>query len=355
VVESIKSTLSSKEYASSKEYFEILVSIIWRCKISVRTFSWHDLFTFYRYRRQVVCTDSAQALTHGDPTSPLAFLGRINPAVGIYTSINPGSDSDGAFPLIGQIQYADGERSARIVFLMPDDGLTQPGLADLLEDLAIRAGGWGAFHLLAEVEENSCAMDGLRRSGFSVYAWQRIWKFLPSANRVSNGDGKNGAAMWHPAASVDEVMIRNLYHSLVPPLVQSAEPLTPHRPLGWTYRQDGEILAYVEGFYGPQGIYLQPLIHPGVENVSHVLSNLLINQRNPLGRPIYMAVRSYQAWLETVVRDLECQVGPRQALMVKHLVAQQRAAVQVARHSVLEKYPLEPTVPMVHNSTATNK
>jgi hypothetical protein len=238
---------------------------------------------------------------------------------------------------------------------MPDEGLNQPGLTELLETLAIQAGWWGAFHLLAEVEENSCAMEGLRRSGFSVYAWQRIWKFPPSRNQALNGNGKNGAASWQPAADVDEVMIRTLYQSLVPPLVQSAEPLTPRRPLGWVYHQEGEILAYVEGFYGPQGIYLQPLIHPGVENVSQVLGNLLGNQHNPLRRPIYMAVRSYQAWLETVVRDLECQVGPRQALMVKHLVAQQRTAVQVTRHSVLEKYTAEPTVPMIHNSTTVNK
>ncbi len=161
--------------------------------------------------------------------------------------------------------------------------------------------------------------------------------------------------MWEPATGVDEVMIRNLYQSLVPPLVQSAEPLTSRRLAGWVYRQDGDILAYVEGINGPQGIYLQPLIHPGVENVSQVLANLLAHQRNPLGRPIYMPIRSYQAWLEAVVRDLECQVGPRQALMVKHLVAQQRVAVPAVRHSVLEKYTAEPTVPMVHNSTAANE
>ncbi len=78
-------------------------------------------------------------------------------------------------------------------------------------------------------------------------------------------------------------------------------------------------------------------------------------QRNPLGRPIYMAIRSYQAWLEAIVRELDCQVGPRQALLVKHLVVQQQVAVQVARHSVLEKYTAEPTVPLINNSTAANK
>lgn len=282
----------------------------------------------------------------------------LSPITGVYTCVSPGREDE--TPLIGQMQYTSGDRSARITFLMPDASLNQPGLPELVEDLAARAGSWGAYHLLAEVEENSCAIEGLRRAGFTVYAWQRIWKFSPSGNQSTNGhsrskNGKSENMHWQPAASIDEVMIRNLYQSLVPPLVQSAEPLTSRRLSGWLHRQEGEILAYVEGNYGPHGIYLQPLIHPGVENVNQVLENLLKQQRNPLGRPIYMAIRSYQAWLESVARDLECEVGPRQALLVKHLVVQQRIAVPVARHSVLEKYTAEPTVPMVHNSTATHE
>lgn len=276
----------------------------------------------------------------------MALLARLNPALGSYTAIYTAS---GEIPLIGQMQYTAGERSARIRFLMPEDGLTQSGLAPLLEQLCIQAGSWGAFHLLGEAEENSCAMDGMRRSGFSVYAWQRIWKFQPVSP-----NGKPPSNLWSPATSIDDFAIRSLYQSIVPPLVQSAEPLSTQRLMGCVYRQEGEILAYVEGIHGPEGIYLQPLIHPAVENVSQVLASLLAYQHNPLGRPIYLAVRSYQAWLETVVRDLECQVGPRQALMVRHLVLQQRALVQSARHSVLEKYTAEPTVPLVHNSTTSN-
>jgi hypothetical protein len=302
-----------------------------------------------------VCTDSAQALAHGSPVGPKALLSRLNPTVGNYTCITPPSNA--STPIIGHMQYTAGDRSARLVFLMPEDGLNQPSLIHLLEHMAVQAGEWGAFHLLAEIDENSCAMEGLRRSGFSVYALQRIWRNVappqgPSANGHSNGSSKSGDSPWKPAATIDEIMIRNLYQSLVPPLVQSAEPLTSRKPSGWVYRQEGEILAYVEGVYGPQGIYLQPLIHPAVENVSQVLSTLILRQPNQPGRPIYLSIRSYQAWLETVVRDLEFQVGPRQALMVKHLVLHQRVAVQ-ASHSVLEKFKAEPTVPMVHNSTVS--
>lgn len=286
--------------------------------------------------------------------------------MGIYTCIQSEKDAEktrgngSSAPLVGQVQYGAGDRSARITFLMPDLALNQPGITELLEHIAVQAGSWGAFHLLAEVEENSCALEGLRRSGFSVYAWQRILKFTPTDRRQANGNGQQPNeichdCLWNPVSSIDEITIRNLYQSLVPPLVQSAEPLTARKLPGWVYRQEGEIMAYVEGIYGPNGIYLQPLIHPAVENVSQVLSNLLVHQRNPLGRPIYLAIRSYQAWLETVVRDLECQIGPRQALMVKHLVLQQRVAAQATRHSVLEKYATEPTVPMVNNSTIANE
>jgi hypothetical protein len=324
--------------------------------MSARSFAWHDIITFYRYRHQLVCTDSAQALTNGSPVGPMALLARLNPSVGSYTGI---FSAGGVTPLVGHMRYVVGDRSAHILFLMPEDGLNQPGLINLLEHLAAQAGAWGAFHLLAEIEETSCALEGMRRSGFSVYAWQRIWKYSPSKdNTTANGSAsagpKNGHSGWRPAASVDEISIRNLYQALVPPLVQSAEPLTSRKLPGWVYQHEGETLAYVEGTYGPQGIYLQPLIHPAVENVSQLLAGLLDRQPTLLGRPIFLAIRSYQAWLETVVRDLECQVGPRQALMVKHLVLHQRDALP-ARHLVLEKYTTEPTAPMIHNSTTMNK
>jgi hypothetical protein len=36
-------------------------------------------------------------------------------------------------------------------------------------------------------------------------------------------------------------------------------------------------------------------------------------------RPVYVCVRSYQAWLEPVLADLGAKAGQRQAVMVKHL------------------------------------
>ena len=296
----------------------------------------------------MLLTDSAQALTHGSPIGPLAMLARLHPSIETFTAICPPNNGHPA--IIGQMQFASGERSAHLTYLMPNDALGSENLTFLLETMASQAGSWGALHLLAEIDETSSALDRMRHSGFSVYAWQRIWQFkTPLENHKAESN------LWQPATSIDEIPIRNLYQLLVPPLVQSAEPLNSRRLQGWVYRQDQEIMAYVEGIYGPHGIYLHPLIHPALENVSQVVAGLLARQPGLLNRAVYMPIRSYQAWLETVVRDLECQVGPRQALMVKHLVIQQRVSALAARHSVLEKYTTEPTVPLVPNSTITRE
>ena len=48
------------------------------------------------------------------------------------------------------------------------------------------------------------------------------------------------------------------------------------------------------------------------------LTQALTNWRE---RDVYVCVRSYQAWLESVLEDLGAQAGPRQAVMVKRLAA----------------------------------
>jgi hypothetical protein len=56
-----------------------------------------------------------------------------------------------------------------------------------------------------------------------------------------------------------------------------------------------------------------------------------------LGRPVYISIRSYQAWLESFLAESGAKSGPRQALMVKHLVSAQRAPAYANRNGVVEK------------------
>lgn len=305
--------------------------------ISVRVFAWHHLFTLYRYRRQILPLDSEMFLTHGSPVSPAAILVNLNPANGI--DLRVGTSSNGGPSLIGQMRYTPGERSAHLSFLAPDSACDSPALPYLLDYFAARAGERGAFHLLAELEERHPAFEALRRVGYSVYAWQRIWEF-PAAGETRGHEMQH----WRYARPVDEQAVRSLYQSLVPPLVQAAEPLSGHISKGLVYRERDEIMAFVEGVYGPKGIYLYPIIHPDAVNVHALLADLLHNLPMRLGRPVYLSVRSYQSWLETSLQQMDGQYTPRQALMVKHLVSAQRVESLQSRLAVLENRQAEPTV-----------
>jgi hypothetical protein len=272
--------------------------------------------------------DTALALTRGNPVGLWAALANMRLEHGSYTGVlRPGG---GKPPLIGQIHYNPGERAARIAYILPIRGLDSPELGKLLEHLAWAAGDSGALSLLAEIDETSPALESLRRCGFGVYAWQRVWKI--ARNPEGGADRR-----WEPATDLDRLAIRSLFQSLVPPLVQSAEPLS-ERTEGFVYEQNGEMLGYIEAVFGPNGIYLQPLIHPASEDVPRLLGSFLARLPFHLGRPAYFSVRSYQAWLEKPLAELQAEAGERQALLVKHLAAAQRASAYAVRNGALEKH-----------------
>jgi hypothetical protein len=104
------------------------------------------------------------------------------------------------------------------------------------------------------------------------------------------------------------------------------------------YEQNGELLGYIEAIYGPNGIYLQPLIHPASEDVPRLLGSFLASLPFHLGRPAYFSIRSYQAWLENPLTELQAEPGERQALLVKHLAAAQRAPAYAVRNGAMEKH-----------------
>ena len=273
---------------------------------------------------------------------PAGVYDHLHPARGVATMVAPARN--GSQKLIGQMRYILGSRSAHLSFLMPDSAADSPNLPKLMEKLAKQAGEWGAFNLLGEIDEHSPAFEGMRKAGFVIYAWQRIWR-LPNLD----GNQRERAALWQPATAVDEIPIRNLYQSLIPPLVQSAEHLPDHPMQGLVYRQGGEVLAYMEGIYGPRAIYLYPMAHPDLENAADLLCHLPSHLLTRLGRPVYLAVRSYQAWLETPLEEVGAKVSPRQALMVKHLAIGQRAVQTNSRLVVLENRQAESSVPMAQN------
>ncbi|MBE7536195.1 MAG: hypothetical protein HS124_10755 [Anaerolineales bacterium] len=268
-----------------------------------------DLPHIYRFRSEAIGLDTTRILTRGNPLDTARLLAHMNPARHIYGAITNG-ESD---PVLGGIAHSQADTFAKIQYLAPASNLTHPELPALIENLSAQAGAWGAFHVLAEVDEVSGAFPPLRKSGFSVYAWQRMWN-VSDAIRAERSAGE--LETWMRARSANLPAALSLYYQIVPPLLQPIEPL-PQIPLGWM-NNDGP-KCYVNITHGARGIVLTPLIHPEANRVGAKLAALIGNLPDRRNRPVYICVRSYQAWLEPVLADLGAKSGPRQAVMVKHL------------------------------------
>ena len=187
--------------------------------------------------------------------------------------------------------------------------LEHPDLADLIESLSAEAAAWGAFHVLAELDEDHPLFTALRRAGFSAYARQRMWDVSALPEMPSN-------VGWPRVRSVDVPAIQSLYHQIVPPLLQPIEP-APRRASGFICNQGGP--CYASTSTGLNGVVVFPLIHPDATDVPHKLQSLIQRLPNRGGRPVYVCVRTYQSWLEHVLEDLGARPGPQQAVMVKHM------------------------------------
>jgi hypothetical protein len=133
---------------------------------------------------------------------------------------------------------------------------------------------------------------------------------------VSDITAANRSVEWKRVKSVHVQMIQSLYHQIVPPLLQPIEP-QPRNGLGWMCNEGEK--CYISATQGAYGIVLSPLIHPEATNVSDKLASLISHLPDRRNRPVYVCVRSYQAWLEPVLADLGAKGADRQAVMVKHL------------------------------------
>lgn len=295
----------------------------------VRPLALLDLPYLYGFRDEAVGLDTARTLTRGNPLGAVGLMSYVNPSRHIYSAIANGEEKES---VLGGIIHTPDETFAKLYYLAPASQLDHPYLPDLVENLAGQAGTWGAFHVLAEVDETSDAFVSLRRSGFSVYAWQRMWD-------VSEMAGAGSGSGWTRVKSVHLPSIQSLYHQIVPPLLHPVES-QPKAAVGWMCNEGAK--CYVSVSHGMYGIVLTPLMHPDVSGVSEKLSGLISNLPDRRNRPVYVRVRSYQAWLEPVLADLGAKPGQRQAVMVKHLVHMVKEAA-VARASQPAGVSIQPS------------
>jgi hypothetical protein len=285
--------------------------------VHTRPFDWRDLPKLHSFRNDTLYLNKALLLTRGPLQTLGAMLASVVPSMGIFTCVAQDRDQTDV-SIVGQLIHHSGEGYAYLSFLAPESNLTIETLPPLIDYLVVQAGGRGVQRVLAELDERSQALEGLRRSGFAVYMRQRIW--LLSGSDLAE-DAVNS---WRMASEQDLFAIRLLYSNLVPGLVQQVEPVSLDRPRGLVYYRDGELLGFVELRYGLRGIFARPYIHPDNEEAAQELVALLLNLPSRHARPVYVCVSAYQSWLDGILEDLEARPSPRQVLLVKHLTVKKK-------------------------------
>lgn len=274
--------------------------------MTIRPLDLLDLPTIARYRNDVLTLDNTRALTRGHPLGAMGLLAYINPARHLYAAVKNSED----VTLLGGIIHTRGDTYAKLLYLAPSFKLNDPNLPALIEHLAAQAGEWQAFHVIAEVDETSDVFMALRMAGFAVYAWQRVW----DASQIQKAESGTNQG-WRRVKSVDLPAVQRMHYQIVPQLLHPVDP-APRLPNGFIHT-DGHCFANVN--YGVYGVVLTPLILPSEGDVSEKIVSLVSSLPDRRGRPVYLNVRSYQAWLEPVLEDLGAKASPRQAVMVKYL------------------------------------
>ena len=306
----------------------------------VRAFEWRDIPELQRQRQNNIYLNSELLFTRGPLLLPAALISFLAPEMGVFMGVS-GSEKKGKTEVIGQIAHTLGSFFAYLTFLTPGNAIESQAFNALLEYLIFQSGERGATHLLADVDEQTTAFDVLHNDNFSIYARQRIWEFAHSPHFESIQN------TWRSVKRSDVFVIRSMYNDLVPGLVKQVEPFSDRSPRGLVYFQGDELMAYAEIKYGLRGIWIQPFVHPGAEDMLERFVDLIHKVPKKLSRPIYFCVRSYQSWLEPFLEELGAETSPSQAVMVRHLAVKKKALRPFAIPSVEGRQP-EITTPISH-------
>ena len=290
-------------------------------------------------RGRIVSLNKAAFLTQGNPIKLSGMLASLTPDSTSFAAVT--EPSPRSQPIYSQVLYQPGERSAHFSFLSPDQ-FEEGDVSALIDFLCFQAGELGALNVLVDIEETHPLFECFRRSGFCVFGWESIWRF---PDQLSLDRSK---ANWVRSTPADENTIRTLYQTLVPPIVQNSEPFTNGNTPRLVYKVNGETQAYVESLSGSSGIYLVPVIHPSVADVQALLLDL-VGQFQGMGRPVFLQVRSYQAWLTESLLQLNSEITPRFALMVKHLTVGQLNPIKEAQRVRSDQRQAEPTAPILNH------
>jgi hypothetical protein len=104
-------------------------------------------------------------------------------------------------------------------------------------------------------------------------------------------------------------------------------------PKGFLLRRKGDLAAFARVLSGPRGVFLLPVFLPSDEDVTEMLRGLRACFPGT-GKPVYLAVRSFQAWLEPAIEDFGADCVNRRSQLVRYLVNPVLASVPIKKHAL---------------------
>ncbi len=212
----------------------------------------------------------------------------------------------------------------------------------LLDFAAAQTGKLGVQHIIAEVPDESEAIEVLHRAGYAIYVRQDIFRLIRSRDTVL------AEPLLRSCQSGDEWGVQQLYHNTVPRLAQLADGAPrlyrSGAVRGYVLEDQQEIAAYLQVRRGPDGAWFSLLVHPRAEaRAGAILEYGLSLFGANWNAPIYCGVRRYQEWLSHPLESLGFEHYGSTVVMVKHLVSMIQEP-ETSKVSALEKA----TAPLAH-------
>ena len=292
-----------------------------------------DFLKLKKYRHDLIPLDTARFLTRGN----MLNISTLFPALYPGKEISTGICQENGDSVLGQVTLKAGSNVANLAFLSPGNVPSHLQL-EMIEFLITQAGKLGCFSLQAEVEEDSPVFKVLRQAGFSIYAWQRVWKL--------NEEGLSpNESVWLKPQADEIIEIQNLYSQIVPAMLQSIEAI-PRKADGLICKQGDDLQAHISLSFGSTGIWVRPLIHPDAAYLPEWMDTIMTSIPNIRKRPVYICVRSYQAWLESLLESHGATVGKRQAVMLRHLTVSKILDAQFVKNNNSKPAWAKPATPI---------
>ena len=212
----------------------------------------------------------------------------------------------------------------------------------LLDYAAVHTGRLGVQHIIAEVPDESEAIEVLHHAGYAIYVRQDIYRLTKPRDTVL------AEPLLRSCQSADEWGVHQLYHNTVPRLAQLADGAPrlyrSGAVRGYVLEDQQEIAAYLQVRRGPDGAWFSLLVHPRAEaRAAAILEYGLSLFGKNWNVPIYCGVRRYQEWLSHPLESLGFVHHGSTVVMVKHLVSLVQES-ETAKVPALEKA----TAPLAH-------